>query len=58
MYKLIKDSISAANANKMITSNNVTWYKWELIPIEKSLLLTYKWLLKRIENSYYWNMQM
>ena len=37
MYKLVKDSISAANANKMITLNNAACYEWELIPIEKAL---------------------
>ena len=57
MYKLIKDSISASNANKLITLNNDVCYEWELIPIEKALLLTYN-LLKRIENSHHWSVQM
>ena len=42
----------------MITLNNAACYEWELIPIEKVLLLTYNWLLKRIENSHHWSAQM
>ena len=41
MHKLIRDLISIAINDKMITLNNAACYEWEIIPNEKALQLTY-----------------
>ena len=50
MHKLIRDTISVANTDKLATINTAVCYEWEIIPVNKALSLTYKWLINRIEN--------
>ena len=50
MHKLIRDAISVANSDKLATIETAVCYEWEIIPVNKALALTYKWLADRIEN--------